>query len=108
MSDTSKPLFPCLNEHNYKRWRGDMTAFLMTKQVWGLVSGADKAPAVTEIKVYKEWRDNNWSAAGHIYAALEDSQKIHVSGIETDSVRMWAKLKEVHQQKISGTRFKCI
>ncbi|TDL14416.1 hypothetical protein BD410DRAFT_797214, partial [Rickenella mellea] len=104
MSDTSKPLFPRLNEHNYKRWRGDMTAFLMTKQVWGLVSGKDKPPATTET-MFIAWRNSNWSAAGHIYAALEDSQKIHVSGMETDSVGMWAKLKEVHQQKVPGTRF---
>ncbi|TDL16291.1 hypothetical protein BD410DRAFT_795490, partial [Rickenella mellea] len=103
MSDTSKPLFPRLNEHNYKRRQEDMTAFLMTKQAWGLVSGADEAPAVTEIKAYKEWRDNNWSAARHIYAALEESQKIHVSDMETESVRMWNKLKEVHQQKVPGT-----
>jgi hypothetical protein len=44
-------------------------------------------------------------AAGQIYMAVEEDQKIHFNGIDDDPVKMWLKLGAVHHSKRPGTRF---
>ena len=50
----------------------------------------------------KQWRKDRDVAAGEIYLALEETQKIHV---REEPVKMWAKLESVHLQKCPATRF---
>lgn len=53
----------------------------------------------------KAWEDKEESAAALIYLRLEEDQKIHVNGIETNPVAMWRKLMTIHQQKKPAQRF---
>ncbi|EIN04321.1 hypothetical protein PUNSTDRAFT_37496, partial [Punctularia strigosozonata HHB-11173 SS5] len=84
-----------LGENNYNTWMPEMRAYLAEQKVWFIVSGEDS-------------RDKAAAAAGAIYRALEPGQRVHVVGIEMDPVKMWAKLAEVHLQKVSGARFNAL
>jgi hypothetical protein len=44
-------------------------------------------------------------AAGYIYLAVDENQKIHFAMISDDPVKMWAALAAVHLQKCPGARF---
>ena len=51
------------------------------------------------------WLDKSDLAAGTIFLSLDDSQKVHVRGIEDDPISMWKTLKEVHMQQKPTARF---
>ena len=36
---------------------------------------------------------------------VEQEQRIHLTGIEDNAVKMWTKLEEVHMAKRAGARF---
>ncbi|EPQ49959.1 hypothetical protein GLOTRDRAFT_18848, partial [Gloeophyllum trabeum ATCC 11539] len=51
------------------------------------------------------WEARKGRAAGEIWLALEDGQKVHVKEVKTDPLKMWEKLREVHVQQKPGARF---
>ncbi|EGN91299.1 hypothetical protein SERLA73DRAFT_80738 [Serpula lacrymans var. lacrymans S7.3] len=53
MSD-SDPKFHPLSGTNYPQWSGEMQAWLMTKGLWRLVSGAEKCPG-TDAEAIEKW-----------------------------------------------------
>ncbi|EIN04322.1 hypothetical protein PUNSTDRAFT_138717 [Punctularia strigosozonata HHB-11173 SS5] len=105
-TSTSTQKVTPLGENNYNTWMPKMRANLAERKVWFIVSGEDSRPSDDAGAV--AWRDKAAAAAGAIYRALEPGQRVHVVGIEMDPVKMWAKLAEVHPQKVSGTRFNAL
>ena len=71
-----------------------MRAWLMSRGLWRLVKGEEKEPPVAdeskptaaETKALETWRDRALRAAGELYLAVSDDQKIHLEGIEDDPV----------------------
>ncbi len=51
------------------------------------------------------WNLKSDKAAGYIFLAVEDNQKVHFASISDDPVKMWAALAAVHLQKRPGARF---
>ncbi|EIN04462.1 hypothetical protein PUNSTDRAFT_76114, partial [Punctularia strigosozonata HHB-11173 SS5] len=105
-TSTSTQKVTPLGENNYNTWMPEMRAYLAEQKVWFIVSGEDLRPSDDAGAV--AWRDKAAAAAGAIYRALEPGQRVHVVGIEMDPVKMWAKLAEVHLQKVSGARFNAL
>ncbi|EGO02534.1 hypothetical protein SERLA73DRAFT_175972 [Serpula lacrymans var. lacrymans S7.3] len=85
MSD-SDPKFHPLSGTNYPQWSGEMQAWLMTKGLWRLVSGAEKCPG-TDTEAIEKWELRAEKAAGALY------------------LNIWEKLAVVHVSKKPGTRF---
>ena len=88
-----------------------MQAWLRASQLWRLVSGDFKRPEkpdpVTEAYTSKDdqWLEKQEKASGWIYLMVEPEQRIHLTGIQDNPVKMWTKLEEVHMAKQAGTRF---
>lgn len=113
MSDSNKKGFSLLNQANYSSWADNMQAYLSTKDLWLVTSGEDpmpvpavvSAPTKDEKKEKRDWLSAKSKAAGEIWLGVEEDQKTHLKAIKDDPLKMWEKLKEVHQQKKPGTRF---
>ncbi|PPQ95965.1 hypothetical protein CVT25_000410 [Psilocybe cyanescens] len=102
---------PLLNATNYNTWSGLMTAYLQSKGIWRIVSGAKTQPVLSDIltageqAVLKLYHENHDKACGMIYLHLDNDQQIHVEAVKDDPIQMWEALKAVHQQKRPGNRF---
>src|ERR1700742_2036699 len=95
MTDT--PKFKQLNNTNYGDWNGEMKAWLMKLGLWKLVSGREKKPRDAEkLEIYE---DKAEKAAGEIYLAVEQDQRVHIKDLLDDPVAIWSKLETVHVSK---------
>ncbi|EGO02423.1 hypothetical protein SERLA73DRAFT_69936 [Serpula lacrymans var. lacrymans S7.3] len=103
MSD-SDPKFNLLSGTNYPQWSGEMQAWLMTKELWRLVSGTDKCP-VTDAEAQEKCVLRAEKAAGTLYLNVTKEQCIHLDGIIHNPVKILEKLAAVHITKKPGTRF---
>ncbi len=105
------PHFTKLNAANYPTWAGEMQAYLRSQGVWRIVSGDSKAPKLSSTPTEAQeaaldaWNLKLDKAAGYIFLAVEDNQKVHFASISDDPVKMWAALAAVHLQKRPGARF---
>ena len=52
-----------------------------------------------------KWEAKAEKAAGEIYLAVENDQRVHFRGHEEDPVQMWTLLEQAHVQKKPGARF---
>nr|GAT43152.1 predicted protein [Mycena chlorophos] len=106
MSDnTHKLAFPKLNENNYGTWTGDIRAECQRLGVWLIVKGSVTAPTSNDADEIRRWLVDSGKAAGAIFASLENTQRVHVKGMEENPVAMWNALERIHRQKRPGTRF---
>ena len=78
--------FKSLNNSNYPEWSGDMKAWLMKMGYWKLVSGIEAKPA--EGKELLAWELKAEKAAGEIYLAVEQDQRVHIRAFIDDPVKM--------------------
>lgn len=110
---------PKLNETNYAAWKLRITARLRKKNLYGLVSATrprpSPSPATAEgsvraaaLEKIEAWDKDQESAAGEIALALDDSQLVHIDGIDGDPVAMWTKLETIHAQKKPGSRLNAL
>ena len=105
------PNFTKLNASNYPTWSGEMQAYLRSQGVWRIVSGDSKQPTLSSTPTdaqeaaLEAWQLKSDKAAGYIYLAVEDNQKVHFANISDDPVKMWTALASVHLQKRPGARF---
>ena len=82
-----------------------MRAWLMKLGYWGLVSCVVTIPPPVEDIERREWLKMQSKAAGEIYLAVAPDQRMHLSGIEEDPVKMWTALQSAHVLKRPGARF---
>ncbi|KAJ7582174.1 hypothetical protein C8J56DRAFT_957170, partial [Mycena floridula] len=107
-SDSRKPSFPRLTSiptSNYTTWLGNARAELQTVGVWLIVKETVTSPPTTDAAELREFLIDSGKAAGLIFAALADDQKVHIKGMEENPVAMWKALEKVHHQKKPGARF---
>jgi len=69
-----------------------------------LVSGEEGARG-SKVAEVQDWKLRSQKAAGALFLALEHEQRIHLGGIESDPIAIWAKLKSVHLAQRPGARF---
>ncbi|PPQ88049.1 hypothetical protein CVT25_001797 [Psilocybe cyanescens] len=106
----NNPQIPLLNATNYNTWSGLMTAYLQSKGIWRIVSGAKTQPFLSDILTARElaalklYHENCDKAYGIIYLHLDNNQKIHLEAVKDDPIQMWEVLKAVYQ-KCPGNRF---
>ena len=91
-SSDNNPRFKQLTNGTYRQWSGEMRAWLMKLGYWGLVSGVVTIPPPVEDIERREWLKMQSKAAGEIYLAVAPDQRMHLSGIEEDPVKMWTAL----------------
>ena len=88
-----------------------MQAYLRSQGVWRIVSGDSKQPTLpstptdAQEAALEAWQLKSDKAAGYIYLAVEDNQKVHFANIADDPVKMWTALASIHLQKRPGARF---
>ena len=104
-SESSSPKFKPLSNSNYTEGSGEMKAWLMKLGYWRLVAGKEKQPAKSEADAVERWKAKAEKAAGEIYLAVENDQRVHFRGSEEDPVKMWTLLEQAHVQKKPGARF---
>ncbi|KAF9474627.1 hypothetical protein BDN70DRAFT_815331 [Pholiota conissans] len=105
MSSSSLPQFAKLNASNYPSWSGEMQAWLHSQGVWRIVSTVLTSKGHTEEASLDAWTTKSDKAAGYIYLAVEENQKVHFASISDDPVKMWTALAAVHLQKRPGACF---
>lgn len=105
-SYTTKKTKTPLNNSNFAKWVGDTAANLREIGCYGIITGTIAPPAsgADDDKI-DHYNTRLEKAAGIIYNALEDGQKVHVRGIDGDPVAMWRKLESVHSSKKASQRF---
>lgn len=86
--------FAKLGPTNYQRWLGDMRAQLQTKKVWSVVTGRAVRPSPDDDSKLEDFLEKEEMAAGLIFSALEQDQRVHVYGMEESPVRMWTASNE--------------
>ena len=69
-TSSSTPSFPKLCSSNYSTWKGKMKAFLHTKGLWTIVSGAEKCPDDSKANLQAKWDVRADKAAGQLYLSL--------------------------------------
>ncbi|EPQ49878.1 hypothetical protein GLOTRDRAFT_134505 [Gloeophyllum trabeum ATCC 11539] len=66
---------------------------------------SETTPTIEDKREQRKWEARKGRAAGEIWLALEDGQKVHVKEVKMDPLKMWEKLREVHVQQKPGARF---
>lgn len=100
-----------LNNSNYPQWVGEVSAYFRSQHLLKLIKGLELRPtepsAITSAYTaqVKAWEDKEEEAAGIIFLVVEQDQRIHLTGIEDDPVKMWKKLEGVHMARRAGARF---
>ncbi len=85
------PNFTKLNASNYPTWSGEMQAYHRSQGVWRIVSGDSKQPTLSSTPTdaqeaaLEAWQLKSDKAAGYIYLAVEDNQKVHFANIAGQS-----------------------
>ena len=103
-SETSSPKFKPLSNSNYTEWSGEMKAWLMKLGYWKLVAGKELKP-MKDADALDKWEAKAEKAAGEIYLAVENDQRVHFRNCEEDPVQMWNLLEKAHVQRKPGARF---
>ena len=70
-----------------------------------LVSGEEAVPDSTDLEGVQDWKPRGQKAAGVLFLALEHEQRVHLGGIESDPIAIWAKLESVHLAQCPGACF---
>lgn len=95
--------FAKLGENNYPSWEIDAKGLLLRYGVWRIVSGESSKPS--DAGKLESWLEKSDKAAGCIMSIIEDSNKSVIASAIPDPAKMWALLREKHQQKKPAARF---
>src|SRR5258708_6035304 len=83
----------------------EMKAWLITKGLWMLFSGEEKAPKPSKVVELLNWKMRSLKAAGRLFLAVRHEQRIHLTGMESDTIAIWTKLMSIHVSKCPRARF---
>ena len=104
-TSSSTPSFPKLCSSNYSTWKGEMKAFLCTKSLWTIVSGAEKCPDDSKADLQAKWDIRADKAAGQLYLLLSAEQRTHIDAVQDDPAQIWSTLESIHLQQRPGAWF---
>ena len=104
-TSSSTPSFPKLCSSNYLTWKGEMKAFLHTKGLWTIVSGAEKRPDDSKADLQAKWDVRADKAAGQLYLSLSAEQRTHIDAVQDDPAQIWSTLESIHLQQRPGACF---
>ena len=104
-TSSSTPSFPKLSCSNYSTWKGEMKAFLRTKGLWTIVSGAEKRPDDSQSDLQAKWDVRADKAAGQLYLSLSTEQRMHIDAVQDHHAQIWSTLESLHLQQRPGARF---
>src|SRR5260221_11721953 len=76
---SSSPSIAPLSNSNYPQWAMEMKAWLVTKGLWMLVSGKEKAPEPSKVAGLLNWKMRSLKAAGGLFLAVQQEQKINLT-----------------------------
>ena len=82
-----------------------MNAFLRTKGLWTIVSGAEKRPDDSKADLQAKWDVRADKAAGQLYLSLFAEQRMHIDAVQDDLTQIWSTLESIHLQQHPGARF---
>ena len=76
-----------------------MKAFLHTKGLWTIVSGAEKCPDDSKANLQAKWDVRADKAAGQLYLSLSLSlsaeQRTHIDTVQDNPVQIWSTLESI-------------
>ena len=97
-----------LNVNNFHNWKFRVQMHLEERDLWDIVSGAEKAPTVAAEGKSSEkepssadldkWRKSDRKALNAISQTINDSELIHVRNA-ANSAAAWKKLSEIYEAK---------
>ena len=76
-----------------------MKAFLCTKSLWTIVSGAEKRPDDSMADLQATWDVRANKATGQLYLSLSAEQRTHIDAVQDDRAQIWSTLKSIHLQQ---------
>ena len=82
-----------------------MKAFLHTKSLWAIVSGAEKCPDDSKADLQAKWDVRADKAAGQLYFSLSAEQRMHIDAVQDDPAQIWSTLESIHLQWHPGAGF---
>ncbi len=97
-----------LGHNNYRPWLNGIKPFLQSRKLFGYVRGTEARPSDDDEEALDEFKDNLEAAAGVIKMSLDESQLVHIQGIEDDPQKMWKTLEDVHLPKQATHRFSAL
>lgn len=84
---------------NYDAWEFRTRISAEAKGLLATIEGEDFEPTTGHSgKIWKAWKARRDAASEMIVDALEDSQILHVRGLEKDPSMMWIRLRSVHEK----------
>ncbi|KIM66591.1 hypothetical protein SCLCIDRAFT_21731 [Scleroderma citrinum Foug A] len=88
-TSSSTPSFSKLCSSNYSTWKGEMKAFLCTKSLWTIVSGAEKRPDDSKADLQAKWDIRADKATGQLYLSLSAEQRTHIDACPGARFNAW-------------------
>ena len=76
-----------------------MKAFLRTKSLWTIVSGAEKCPDDSMADLQATWDVRADKATGQLYLLLSAEQRTHIDAVQDDHAQIWSTLESIHLQQ---------
>ncbi|KIM66592.1 hypothetical protein SCLCIDRAFT_21732 [Scleroderma citrinum Foug A] len=101
-TSSSTPSFPKLCSSNYSTWKGEMKAFLRTKGLWTIVSGAEKRPDDSKADLQAKWDLRADKAAGQLYLLLSAEQRTHIDAVQDDPAQIWSTLEKKQDESLTS------
>ena len=83
---------------SYDPWEFRMRTDARSKKLLDMILGTDLEPTTGQnSKTWKAWKARQDAAAALLIKGLDDSQIVHVRGLENDPYAMWEKLRRTHE-----------
>jgi hypothetical protein len=90
------------NGHNFHAWKVKIQLHLMSRNLWGIVKGTEKAP--TDVRQLLEWEKREERAKSILGLSLSDSQ-LHLIDLSKSSTQMWEQLSKIFGEKAENAKF---
>ncbi|KAG2056169.1 hypothetical protein BDR06DRAFT_880564 [Suillus hirtellus] len=88
METTSTKSPAVLIEANYFTWKGEMKAYLHTKELWLLVFGKETCPPASQVEEQAKWDQKEDKAAGKLFLHCSADQRLHFEDVQDDPVKI--------------------
>jgi hypothetical protein len=90
------------NGHNFHAWKVNIQLHLMSRNLWAIVKGTEKAP--TDARQLLEWEKREERTNSILGLSLLDSQ-LHLIDLSKSSTQMWEQLSKIFGEKDENEKF---